>query len=118
MGHGCWHSPHKGDLVSQRSTELKCLAAEIGQKEEKWLDIPTRGTWFLSSTELKCMAAEIGQKEENGACWYSPHNGDLVSQRSTELKCLAAEIGQKEENGHGCWYSPHKGDLVSQRSTS
>ena len=34
MGRGCWYSPDKGDLVSQRSTELKCLAAEIGQKEE------------------------------------------------------------------------------------
>ena len=33
MGRGCWHFPHKGDLVSQRSTGLKCLAAEIGQKE-------------------------------------------------------------------------------------
>ena len=31
---------HKGDLVSQRSTELKCLAAEIGQKEEN-------GAWLL-----------------------------------------------------------------------
>ena len=40
MGRGCWHSPHKGDLVSQRSTELKCLAAEIGQKEEN-------GAWLL-----------------------------------------------------------------------
>ena len=41
MGHGCWHSPHKGDLVSQRSTELKCLAAGIGQKEEN-------GAWLLA----------------------------------------------------------------------
>ena len=40
MGQGCWHFPHKGDLVSQRSTELKCLAAEIGQKEEN-------GAWLL-----------------------------------------------------------------------
>ena len=40
MEHGCWYSPHKGDLVSQRSTELKCLAAEIGQKEEN-------GAWLL-----------------------------------------------------------------------
>ena len=40
MGHGCWLSPNKGDLVSQRSTELKCLAAEIGQKEEN-------GAWLL-----------------------------------------------------------------------
>ena len=40
MGHGCCHSPHNGYLVSQRSTELKCLAAEIGQKEEN-------GAWLL-----------------------------------------------------------------------
>ena len=33
MGHGCWNFPHKGDLVYQRSRELKCLAAEIGQNE-------------------------------------------------------------------------------------
>ena len=32
MGHSCWHFPHKRDLVYQRFTELKCLAAEIGQK--------------------------------------------------------------------------------------
>ena len=29
MGHDSWHFPHKGDLVYQRSTELKCLAAGI-----------------------------------------------------------------------------------------
>ena len=50
MGHACWHSPLWGDLVSQRSTELKCLAAEIGQKEKNGgMDAgtsPTRGTWF------------------------------------------------------------------------
>ena len=40
MGHGCWHFPHKGDLVYQRSTELKCLAGKIGQKEEN-------GAWLL-----------------------------------------------------------------------
>ena len=82
MGHGCWYSPHKEDLVSQRSTELKCLAAEIGQKEEN-------GAWLLAL----------------------PHKGDLVSQRSTELKCLVAEIGQKEENGAWLLVLPPKRGL-------
>ena len=46
MGHGCGHFPHKGDLVYQRSTELKCLAAEIRQKEENGaclLALPPQG---------------------------------------------------------------------------
>ena len=50
MGHGCWHFLHKRDLVYQRSTELKCLAAEIRQKKENgaWLLAlpPHGGTWF------------------------------------------------------------------------
>ena len=29
MGHDSWHFLHKGDLIYQRSTELKYLAAEI-----------------------------------------------------------------------------------------
>ena len=41
MGRGCWYSLNKGDLVSQRFMELKCLAAEIGQKEEN-------GAWLLT----------------------------------------------------------------------
>ena len=82
MGHGYWYSPHKGDLVSQRSTELKCLAAEIGQKVKN-------GAWLLAL----------------------PQRGDLVSQRSTELKCLAAEIGQKEENGAWLLVLPPQGGL-------
>ena len=46
-------------------------------------------------------------------CWYFPHKGDLVCQKSTELKCLAAEIREKEENGAWLLVLPQKGDLVS-----
>ena len=71
MGHGYWYSPHNGDLVSKRSTELKCLAAEIGQKEVNgaWLLVlPSQGgLGFPEVHGPEVPAAEIGQKEENGA---------------------------------------------------
>ena len=56
MGRGSWYFPHQGDLVSQRSTELKCLAAEIGQKEEN-------GAWLLANPPQE----GLGLPEVNGA---------------------------------------------------
>ena len=61
MGHGCWHSPHKGDLVSPRSTELKCLAAEIGQKEEN-------GDWLLTLSPQGGLGfSEVHKAEVHGS---------------------------------------------------
>ena len=68
MGHGCWHFPHKGDLVYQRSTELKCLAAEIGQKE-------LNGAWLLALPSQ----GELGSLEVHGA--EVPGSGDMTERR-------------------------------------
>ena len=117
MGRGCWYSPDKGDLVSQRSTELKCLAAEIGQKEENgaWLLVlpPQGGLGFpeVHGAEVPGSGDRTKRKRMGRGCWYFPHKGDLVCQKSTELKCLAAEIGQKEENGAWLLVLPPQGGL-------
>ena len=99
MGHGCRHFPHKRDLVYQRSTELKCLVAERGQKEENgaWLLVlpPQGGLGFpeVHGAEVHGSGDRTEGREWGMATDTPPHKGDLVSQRSTELKCLAAEIG-------------------------